>query len=112
MNLSTDKFVVGVLQESSGLRSEFDSDSKFSSGQVSFFRLEGEKEEKEVDEEDEDEDEEVGGSEVLCEPSTLRTIFLTELQLLLFVEFSNVLNSFISSLKINAVSFTLKLYSC
>ena len=110
MNLSTDKFVVGVLQESSGLRSEFDSDSKFSSGQVSssFFRLEGEKEEKEEDEEDEDEDddEEVGGSEVLCEPSTLRTIFLTELQLLLFVEFSNVLNSFISSLKINAVSFT------
>ena len=108
MNLSTDKFVVGVLQESSGLRSEFDSDSKFSSGQVSsgFFRLEGEKEEKEEDEEDEDDDEEVGGSEVLCEPSTLRTIFLTELQLLLFVEFSNVLNSFISSLKINAVSFT------
>ena len=106
MNLSTDKFVVGVLQESSGLRSEFDSDSKFSSGQVSssFFRLEGEKEEKEEDEEDDDE--EVGGSEVLCEPSTLRTIFLTELQLLLFVEFSNVLNSFISSLKINAVSFT------
>ena len=107
MNLSTDKFVVGVLQESSGLRSEFDSDSKFSSGQVSssFFRLEGEKE-KEEDEEDDDDDEEVGGSEVLCEPSTLRTIFLTELQLLLFVEFSNVLNSFISSLKINAVSFT------
>ena len=71
-----------------------------------FFNLKTSFQSEQEDEEDDDDDEEVGGSEVLCEPSTLRTIFLTELQLLLFVEFSNVLNSFISSLKINAVSFT------